>query len=118
MKTGNREHRVPLSPPAIELLEQRPKRSQYVFPSRHRNQPIEEKAMLRLLRKIDVNVTVHGFRSSFRDWEAERPEPNFEAAEMCLAHSIKTKTTKAYLRSDLLEKRREIMDAWALSITP
>ena len=117
MKTGNREHRVPLSPPAIELLEQLPERSQYVFPGRNRNQPMEEKAMRRLLRKMGFNATVHGFRSSFRDWEAERPEPNFEAAEMCLAHSIKTKTTKAYLRSDLLDKRRVIMDAWAKYIS-
>ena len=58
-------------------------------------------------------ATVHGFRSSFRDWEAERPEPNFEAAELCLAHSVGTKTTKAYLRTDLLDERRKIMDAWA-----
>ena len=114
MKTGNREYRVPLSPPAIELLKQLPERSQYVFPGRNRNQPMEPKFMRKLMRKMGINVTVHGFRSSFRDWEAERPEPNFEAAEMCLAHSIKTKTTKAYLRSDLLDKRREIMDAWAV----
>jgi integrase len=113
MKKGNREHRVPLSPPAIKLLEQLPERGQYVFPGRNRNQPIEEKAMRRLLLKMGVNVTVHGFRSSFRDWEADRPEPNFEAAEMCLAHSVGTKVTKAYLRSDLLDTRRQIMVAWA-----
>jgi integrase len=116
MKTGNREHRVPLSPPAIELLEQLPERSQYVFPGRNRKQPMEPKFMRRILRKMGISedvATVHGFRSSFRDWEAERPEPNFEAAEMALAHSIGTKVTKAYLRSDLLDTRREIMDAWA-----
>ena len=119
MKKGNREHKVPLSPPAIELLEQLPERSQYVFPGRNRNQPMEEKALRRLMRKMGISedeATVHGFRSSFRDWEAERPEPNFEAAEMCLAHSVGTKVTKAYLRSDLLDTRRMIMAEWAKHI--
>jgi len=71
------------------------------------------KNMLRLLHRMGRKETVHGFRSSFRDWCAARSDfGDFTAAELCLAHTVKSATVRAYLRTDLLDKRREIMNAW------
>ena len=66
-----------------------------------------------LLRRMDVNVTAHGFRSSFRDWAAEATNFPREVAEAALAHAVESRVEAAYRRSDLLEKRRKLMEQWA-----
>ncbi len=113
-KSG-REHRVPLSKRAVALLRTvaRHHSSKYVFPGLRIGRPLSNMAMLELLRGMNGNgFTVHGFRSSFRDWAAH--ETNFprEIAETALAHVLKDKTEAAYQRGDLLEKRRRLMSAW------
>src|SRR5262249_21302073 len=76
--------------------------------------PLSNMAMLELLRRMNrSDVTVHGFRSSFRDWAAEQTAFPKEVIEMALAHAIESKVEAAYLRSDLFEKRRRLMDEWA-----
>lgn len=106
MKAG-REHIVPLVPAALELLAENPR----LF-------PLSENGMLALLQKAPpkgygLPYTVHGFRSSFRDWAAETTTFPREVAEMALAHTIADKTEAAYRRGHLLAKRRELMQAWA-----
>ena len=72
-------------------------------------------ALLALLRRMDrADITTHGFRSTFRDWVAEQTSFSREVAEMALAHSIENKVEAAYRRGDLFEKRRKLMEAWAL----
>jgi integrase len=107
------EHRVPLSDRAVEILRGLPHESQYVFPGGAAGEPMNNKLMARLLDKLSGNgYTPHGFRSAFRDWCEERT--NFRhLAEKCLAHSEKDKVKAAYQRSDLLDQRRRVMDAWA-----
>jgi integrase len=75
--------------------------------------PLASQAMRLFLRNMKVPVTVHGFRSSFRNWGAEQTNFDFYLLEMCLAHAVGNAVTRAYLRSDGLERRREIMQAWA-----
>jgi integrase len=62
---------------------------------------------------MDIPVTLHGFRASFRNWVAEQTDVNFHVAELCLAHAVGDATVRAYLRGDGLEKRREVMQAWS-----
>jgi integrase len=114
MKAG-REHRVPLSPAAAAIVERMAKVrvSAYVFPGWREKQPLSDMAMLECLRGLRPGFTVHGFRSSFRDWAAERTSfPNI-VAEAALAHVVADKTEAAYRRGELLDKRRKLMDAWA-----
>lgn len=113
---ANREHRVPLSDAAAAIVEKMAKTrlSRYVFPGAHRNKPLSDMALLECLRGLRKGYTVHGFRSSFRDWAAEQTAfPNI-VAEAALAHIVADKTEAAYRRGDLLEKRRELMNAWAV----
>jgi integrase len=115
IKAG-REQRIPLSPPALALFESQMKNrtNDYVFPGRNPKKPMSNMALLALLRRMKrTNITVHGFRSSFRDWAAEQTNFPREVAEAALAHVVKDKTEAAYQRGDLLEKRRRLMDAWA-----
>ena len=114
MKSG-REHRVPLSARALEILQTTPreKGSEYLFPGARKGRPLSNMAMLELLRGIDGSLTVHGFRSTFRDWCAERSNFPREIAEAALAHVLADKTEAAYQRGDLLEKRRQLITAWA-----
>jgi integrase len=110
-----KEHRVPLSPAAIELIKALPKLegNDYLFPGGPKR-PLYEAAMLRLLDRMKRgDVTVHGFRSTFRDWAAE--ETNFpkEIAEMALAHTVGNAVENAYRRGDLFLKRARFMDAWS-----
>lgn len=114
MKSG-REHRVPLSDRALEIIKTTPREadSEYIFPGARKGKPLSNMAMLELLRGIDASLTVHGFRSTFRDWAAERTNFPREIAEAALAHVLKDKTEAAYQRGDLLEKRRRLMTAWA-----
>ena len=114
MKAGV-EHRVPLSAPALTILAQLRGRDEIlVFPGSRSRRPLNDKAMRDVLVRLDrVGLTVHGFRSSFRDWAGECTSYPRDLAEMALAHTVGDATERAYRRSDLFEKRRELMDAWA-----
>ena len=112
MKAG-KEHRVPLSPRAIEILKStQGLRTEWLFPAT-KGGSMSGMAMSMLLRRMKVDVTVHGFRSSFRDWSAECTGYAHEVAEMALAHTIENKVERAYRRGDLFDKRRRLMDDWA-----
>jgi integrase len=115
MKSG-REHRVPLTARALEILDtvEKVRSSDFVFPGRRRGRPLSPMSMTLLLRRMNVtNATVHGFRSAFRDWCGERTTFPREIAEAALAHVVGDPTERAYRRSDALEKRRKLMEAWA-----
>ena len=112
MKAG-REHRVPLSNHAVELLnETRKLENPFLFPGQ-RGGPMSGMAMAMLLRRMGHELTVHGFRSSFRDWASETTAFPHEVCEMALAHSISNKSEAAYRRGDIFDKRRMLMDEWA-----
>lgn len=112
MKAG-REHRVPLSPRAIEILEETRKLGgEYLFPGQ-RNAKMSSMAMAMLLRRMNVDATVHGMRSTFRDWAAECTGYPHEVCEMALAHTIVNKAEAAYRRGDLFAKRRRLLTDWA-----
>jgi len=120
MKAG-REHRVPLSPGAVAILERVHLRRAFgpVFPGQHPAHSLSIMALEMVLRRMGVtNATVHGFRSSFRDWAAEQTDVANEVVEMALAHVVKNKVEAAYRRGDLFEKRRELMDAWDRYCSP
>ena len=76
-------------------------------------QPIFDKRLRRLLRKLEIAAVPHGFRSSFRDWAAEETDHPREVVEAALAHAVRNKVEAAYARSDLFERRRVLMDNWA-----
>jgi integrase len=113
MKSG-REHRVPLSKPAMSLLlslpgDRRPE--DHMFPGMRG--PLSDMSLTAVLRRMDVQATAHGFRSTFRDWVAENTDHSREVAEMALSHAIDNKVEAAYRRGDLLEKRVALMADWA-----
>jgi integrase len=111
---AKREHRVPLSPRAVEIVrELMGLKNEYLFYSPRTLKHISQVAMPDLLERIGVEVTVHGFRSSFRDWASERTAFPHEVCEMALAHTISNAAEAAYRRGDLLEKRRKLMEGWA-----
>ena len=114
MKAG-REHRVPLSARAIEIIEEMKEfgTDGFVFPGAKPDTPLSSMAMSMLLRRMKANVTVHGFRSTFRDWASEVTSFPHEVCESALAHTISNKAEAAYRRGDLFEKRRRLMDAWS-----
>jgi integrase len=113
MKAG-KEHRVPLSKPALAALARLPRSdgTVHVFPGGKAGKPLSNMAMLKLLARMDRDLTVHGFRSTFRDWAAERTNFPREVAEQALAHSLTDKVEAAYRRGDLFEKRRQLIEAW------
>jgi integrase len=113
---SRREHRVPLSSAAIAVLKRmETEKGEYVFPGRSPDAPLSNMALLMTLGRMNrADVTAHGFRLTFRDWAAESTSFPSEVVEMALAHVIEGKTEGAYRRGDLLEKRRQLMDAWAL----
>jgi integrase len=121
MKAAN-EHRVPLSAAAIKILEKMAKLrvagSEVVFPGQQRGQPMSNMALNMLLRRLGVDVTSHGFRSSFRDWAGETTQYPRELAEVALAHTVGDETERAYRRGDALERRRPLMDDWATFCEP
>ena len=120
MKAG-REHRVPLSPRAVAILCQleKLKAGEFVFPGQARGKPLSNMAMEMVLRRMKIDdCTVHGFRSSFRDWAGNVSSFPREVVETALAHVIGDKAEQAYRRSDALEKRRKLMEAWALYCEP
>jgi integrase len=111
---GDREHRVPLSARALEIFRNLPKDSDYLFPGGRAGNHLSNMAMLKLLERMKRDdLTVHGFRSTFRDWAAERTNFPGEVAEAALAHAVGDKVEAAYRRGDLFEKRRRLMEAWA-----
>lgn len=114
MKAG-REHRVPLSGESLKIIKEMQTINQtgLVFEGFRTGRPISEAALLKEVKLHDTELTVHGFRSAFRDWCAEKTNYPREVAEAALAHSLKDKTEAAYQRGDILEKRRELMNAWA-----
>ena len=116
---GNEEHRVPLTAQMLEIIEPlKALKSVFVFEGQKRNQPLSNMAMLMLLRRMGVEgVTVHGFRSTFRDWVSETGKGQWEVAERSLSHKVGSKVERAYARSDLLEKRRALMDEWSRFVT-
>ncbi len=116
---ANAEHRVPLSDAALAVLEDAralDDGSGLVFPSpRRRGKDLSNNTMTKMLRDVGLTATVHGFRSSFRDWCAETGKPR-EIAEAALAHVV-AGVEGAYFRSDLFERRRKLMDQWAAFVT-
>ncbi|WP_395453673.1 tyrosine-type recombinase/integrase [Acidovorax delafieldii] len=113
---AKREHRVPLSRQAVELLRvqeaRREELVEHVFPS-NRKGPLSDMAFTTLMRRHKLGAVPHGFRSTFRDWAGEMTHHPRDAVELCLAHTIDTKTEAAYRRGDMLDKRAVIVQAWA-----
>lgn len=110
-------HQVPLSAPALAILEviqpQNVSPGTIVFPA-PRGGPMSDMALSQLLKRMErKDITVHGFRSTFRDWVGEETQFDREEAEMALAHTVESATERAYRRGRALEKRRSLMDAWA-----
>jgi integrase len=114
---GGREHRVPLSGPAISGLHVmqvlRQDNDDYIFPGKRKGQPLNATALYLWLRRLRPGLTVHGFRSTFAQWAAETTSFPYEVREQALAHTIGTATERAYQRSDLFDRRRELMQQWA-----
>ena len=114
MKAG-REHRVPLSKRARGVIEQMPVVDDcpLIFPGFH-NRPLSDMSLSAVLKRMKIeNVTVHGFRSTFRDWAAEHTHHHPEVVEMALAHAVGNKVEAAYRRGDMLSKREALMEDWA-----
>ena len=114
MKAG-REHRVPLSGRALKIAKamREGRNGEFVFPGQKPGKPLSGMALEMVLRRIKIDVTVHGFRSTFRDWAAECTKFPNEVCEAALAHMIENKAEAAYRRGDLFDKRRKLMEAWA-----
>lgn len=114
MKTGE-DHRVPLTDEMLAIIEPlKALNSEYVFEGQKRHRPLSNMAMLMLLRRMGVEgVTVHGFRSTFRDWASEVANAPREVAEMSLSHKVGSNVERAYARSDLLERRRSLVEQWS-----
>jgi integrase len=114
MKAG-KEHRVPLSDTAVELLtELLPRSGGYVFTGAREGRPMSHMTLLMTLRRLGRgDLTVHGFRSTFSDWCAEQTNFPTEVREMALAHAVSDRVEAAYRRGDLFEKRRQLAEAWA-----
>ena len=118
---GGVEHRQPLSDAVVTLLARvRPLRdeSDLLFPSpMRRGRPLSNMTLSKLLKEQGINAVPHGFRSSFRDWAAEKTNADHAVIELCLAHAVGSAVERAYRRSDLLAKRRRLMDQWAAFVT-
>ncbi|MEP0520393.1 MAG: tyrosine-type recombinase/integrase [Hyphomicrobiales bacterium] len=118
MKTGE-DHRVPLTDEMLAILEPlKALKSEYVFEGQKRHKPLSNMAMLMLLRRMGVEgVTVHGFRSTFRVWASEYANAPREEAEISLSHKFGSDVERAYARSDLLDRRRLLMNKWSEFVT-
>jgi integrase len=115
---ARKTHVVPLSARAAAILKRmrelrRGADQDLVFEGAKQGRPMSDRTLTMLLRRMDVNVTAHGFRSSFRDWAAEATNFPREVAEAALAHAVESRVEVAYRRSDLLDKRRKMMEQWA-----
>ena len=109
---AKRDHRVPLSPRAVELLRALPRLGDFVFINGG-GRPLSNMAMLELVRGVRPGLTVHGFRSTFSDWARDRTNYARDVIEQALAHIIKDKSEAAYRRGDALDKRRRLMAEWS-----
>jgi integrase len=119
MKAGV-AHRIPLPSRCIEILEEAKSISQgsgFIFEGTKPNKPLSENTFNKLMKELGLEVHAHGFRTSFRTWTQEKTNYPREIAEAALAHSLRDKAEAAYARSDLLEKRAEMMEAWAQFIS-
>jgi len=114
MKAGV-AHVVPLSDRAMHILRSQydTRSSQFVFPGHRDNRPMSNTQMLRMLIQLGIDVTVHGFRSTFRDWAGDKTPFSRDVIEMALAHAVGDATEQAYRRGRAVEQRRELMNAWA-----
>lgn len=120
MKAG-KEHRVPLSPRALAIVTalHETRISDFVFPGQKQNRPLSGMAFEMLMRRMKADAfTVHGFRSTFRDWAGDETQFSRDVAEQALAHRVGDATEQAYRRADALEKRRRLMEEWAHHCTP
>lgn len=118
MKAGN-EHRVPLSPRAVKVLEAAKALDDgagLVFPSPTTGNALSDMTLSKLVKELGFDADVHGFRTSFKVWAQERSNAPREVSEMALAHTIRNKAEAAYAQSDLFEKRRKLMERWSLHI--
>jgi integrase len=112
MKAG-KEHRAPLSDRSVHILSEMPRTGDFVFSARA-DGPLSRMSMLQFVRRMTgVGATVHGFRSTFRDWAAEQTAYPSELCEMALAHAVGNKVEAAYKRGDMIEKRKRLMADWA-----
>jgi integrase len=115
MKAG-KEHRVPLSQDALAVLASMPRMDDLVFPGAKDKVPLSDMSLSAVLKRMGRHdITVHGFRSTFRDWCAESVANSFprEVCEHALAHQLPDKVEAAYRRGDLIDKRALLMQAWA-----
>ncbi len=115
IKAG-KEHRVPLSKSAITLLKrmQKVREGEFVFAGGKKGKSLSNMALLVLLKRMErTDITAHGFRSTFRDWAAEKTNYSRDEAEMALAHAVSDRVEAAYRRGDLLAKRQKMMQDWA-----
>lgn len=112
---GKIEHQVPLSDSAMQVLNDVRTRgkSDYVFPNKRLSGLLAENALRRLLKKMNEDCTVHGFRATFRTWAAEKTNFDFDVCEKALSHTVGNATSRVYSRGSQLEKRRALMDRWA-----
>jgi integrase len=111
---ANRAHRVPLSARALDIIagQEAIRVNDFIFPGAKHDAPLSNMSLAMTLRRMGVDVTVHGFRSTFRDWISEKTAFPSDAAEMALAHTIANKVEAAYRRGNLFQKRIELMNAW------
>jgi integrase len=107
------DHRVPLTERMIKILEGLDRDTTFVFSGKNTKKKLSHERMLKVLKGIRPGVTVHGFRSAFKDWASEQTAYSNEVSEMALAHKIASAVEKAYRRGDLFEKRRRLMEDWA-----
>lgn len=113
---AKKPHRVPLSPRALALLDEAenlPSEAGFIFPGAVKGKPLSDVTLSKLLKELGIECVPHGFRSSFRVWAGEQTNLPREVCEFALAHVVRDKTEAAYQRSDLFEKRRKLMEAWA-----
>lgn len=117
MKAG-KQHRVPLTEQALAVLSALPRRGDFLFAGSRKDKPLSNMAMAMVLRRMGLeHITVHGFRSSFRDWAADIDEAPREIAEQALAHQVGSDVERAYRRGAALEQRRALMARWSNYIT-
>ena len=113
---AKREHRIPLSLRAIELLQEANglgDGSGLIFPGTKTGKPLADMTLSKLVKELGFNADIHGFRTSFRTWAQERTNFPREVAEAALAHNVGDEVEMAYARSDVFEKRRSLMERWA-----
>jgi integrase len=116
---GGKEHRVPLAPELVDMLRDLPREDDhpFLFLSAQPGRPLSPESLLRVMRRMERSEAVHGFRSSFRVWAGEQSSTSPDIIEMCLAHKVGDNVERAYQRSDLLERRRQLMESWATFCT-